>query len=175
MKRMSIAILAACLMSTAVPSTSRAFAIAGGATFWDNNLGDGANINFYPQWPVAFGLSPELQLGMHYGRSTGYLSGTQNFLYIPVLIGLRFDLGRALPMGFVDPFAAGHLGYSRFESFGDSPSNGTNNFAYNFAAGLNFALSEVTALGVQFGVDVVVPSGSTGEEHIYSVDALVSM
>jgi hypothetical protein len=154
-------VVAGILLSCAVPSTSKAFAISLGGAFFNNDVGNGFGLNLYPQFYIAYGITPELQIGADYAKSSPIPGDTVYTLYIPAMVGVRFDLSKVLPLGPVGPFVAAHVGYGGLANFisrtGGTPGSdqNSNNLAYNFYAGSCFWLGDAVGLGVEGGVDVI--------------------
>jgi hypothetical protein len=158
------------LVGFSAPATSKAFALSVGGDFWNENFGNGVGGNIYPQWHIAYGLSPELQIGFHWTK-VDVAGATANIAYVPVMIGLRFDLSEVVPLGIIAPFVAAHIGYAGIQEWGNgSIGGGSNNLGYSFNAGTNFHLGPV-GLGVQGGYDIV--SNSSGNVNIGSVDLIL--
>lgn len=158
MSRLRSIAVAAILLSCAIPSTSKAFAVSAGGAFFNNNVGNGVGLMLYPQFYIAYGITPELQIGAEYAKtSNGGL--TTYSLYIPAMVGVRFDFSKVLPLGPVAPFVAAHVGYGGFASFvtgtNVSTNANSNNIGYNAYAGTAFWLGDSVGLGVEGGVDVV--------------------
>lgn len=182
MSRLRSIAVAAILLSCAIPSTSKAFAVSAGGAFFNNNAGNGVGLMLYPQFYIAYGITPELQIGAEYAKASPGGGITEYSLYIPAMVGIRFDFSKVLPLGPVAPFVAAHVGYGGFVDFISGPSipssnANSNNLAYNAYAGTAFWLGDSVGLGVEGGVDVVNSpfAGNTNNEIIGCARAILQL
>jgi hypothetical protein len=150
----------------AAPATSHAFTFSAGLDFWDIgsnasmngvSLGTGYGINIYPSWHIALGIMPELVFGAHMTPATQGTAST-NLVYVPAMVGIRWDASKVLPLGPVAPFIGAHYGFGFVQAFGGSAGSiggGSTNKAFSTVAGSLFHISDGLAVGAQAGYDVI--------------------
>jgi hypothetical protein len=103
------------------------------------------------------------------GHSASAEAADGGFLHIPVLTGVRFDVGA---LGMIRPFATGQLGvaFTRGPSFTNASAESDTNFGFALGGGLQLT-QNVYAGAKWFSLgDVTYPAGTAGSEPVRFVD-----